>query len=193
MCNLKTCLIAYPPFTKPPFVNSRSLRGGKGVPRKGAWTSVNVRVWTCKDSRAKRDQTSCYLRPPFLWTPLVPSAVSIPVWGCASSPPLPARLARFRPILCTRPAARRCPSIGSGCIAACHMPYVIPCQTRCTRTRVCVYVSVQLRCVCTHTYTGYPYPCHIISYHTISLPCYSIAYTCNDDNKQTQHTYKRSR
>ena len=32
MCKLKTCLIAKPPFTKPPFVNSR-LEGGSRAPR----------------------------------------------------------------------------------------------------------------------------------------------------------------
>ena len=41
----------------------------KGVPRKGVWTSVNVRVWTCKELKAEHDQTSCYSRPPFLGTP----------------------------------------------------------------------------------------------------------------------------
>ena len=49
------------------------FRGTKGVPRKGVWASVSMRVWTCKELRAKHDQTSCYLRPPFLGTPLVPS------------------------------------------------------------------------------------------------------------------------
>ena len=49
------------------------LRGAKGVPRKGVWASVNMRVWACNESRAKCDQTSCYLRPPFLGSPLVPS------------------------------------------------------------------------------------------------------------------------
>ena len=49
------------------------LRGAKGGPRKGVWTSVDMRVWTCKESRVKHDQTRCYLRPPFLGTPFVPS------------------------------------------------------------------------------------------------------------------------
>ena len=49
------------------------LRGNKGVSRKGVWTSVNMMVWTCKELRVKHDQSSCYLRPPFLGTPLVPS------------------------------------------------------------------------------------------------------------------------
>ena len=42
-----------------------TLRGTKSVPRKGVGTSVasvNMRVWTCKESRAKHNQTSCYLR-----------------------------------------------------------------------------------------------------------------------------------
>ena len=49
-----------------------TLRGAKGVQRKGVWTSVDMRVWTCKELRVNRDQTSCYLRPPFLGTPWVP-------------------------------------------------------------------------------------------------------------------------
>ena len=49
------------------------LRGTTGVPRKGVWASVHMRVWTCEDLRAEHDQTSRYLRPPFLGTPLVPS------------------------------------------------------------------------------------------------------------------------
>ena len=40
------------------------LRGIKGVPRKGVWTSVSMRVWTGKELRARRDRTSCYRRPP---------------------------------------------------------------------------------------------------------------------------------
>ena len=52
------------------FVNL-SLRGSKGVPRKGVGTSVNMRVRTCEESRAKCGQTTCYLRPPFLGTPSV--------------------------------------------------------------------------------------------------------------------------
>ena len=58
------------------FVNLTLLcspRGTKGVPRKGVWTSVNTRVWTCKEVRVKHEQTSYYLRPPFLRTPLAPS------------------------------------------------------------------------------------------------------------------------
>ena len=30
------------------------LRGAKGVPRKGVWTSVNMRVWTCKETRSNQ-------------------------------------------------------------------------------------------------------------------------------------------
>ena len=59
------------------FNASRNLRETKGVPRKEVWTSVNMRVWTCKESRAKHDQASCYLRPPFLGTPLAPSRVMV--------------------------------------------------------------------------------------------------------------------
>ena len=40
--------------------------------RKGVWTSVNMRVWTRKELRAKHDQRSCYLRPPIPWDPLIP-------------------------------------------------------------------------------------------------------------------------
>ena len=50
-----------------------SSRGSKGVQRKGVWISVNMGTWTCKELRVKHDQHSCYLRPPFLGTPLVPS------------------------------------------------------------------------------------------------------------------------
>ena len=53
--------------------NTWTLRGAEGVPRKGAWASVDVRVWTCKESGAKHNQTRCHLRPPLLGTPLVPS------------------------------------------------------------------------------------------------------------------------
>ena len=53
-----------------------SLRGTKGVPRKGVWTLVNMRVWTCKELRVKHDRASCYLRPPFLGTPFVPPRLS---------------------------------------------------------------------------------------------------------------------
>ena len=49
------------------------LRGAKGVPRKGVWTSVNRRFWKCKELRTKHGQASCCLRPPCLGTPLVPS------------------------------------------------------------------------------------------------------------------------
>ena len=49
------------------------LRGTKGVPRKGVWTSVNVRVWACKELRVRHDQTSKYSRPPLFGTFLVPS------------------------------------------------------------------------------------------------------------------------
>ena len=51
----------------------------RGVPEKGVWTSVNMRVWTCKLLRVKRDQTSRDLRPPVLGTPLVPSRTTISV------------------------------------------------------------------------------------------------------------------
>ena len=54
-------------------IESICLRGTKGVPRKWVWTSVNMRVWTCKEWGVKQYQTSGYLRPPFLETPLVPS------------------------------------------------------------------------------------------------------------------------
>ena len=49
-----------------------TLRGAKGVPRKGVGTSVNMRVCTCKEVRVKHNQTICFLRPPLLGTPLVP-------------------------------------------------------------------------------------------------------------------------
>ena len=52
------------------------LRGTKGVPRKGVWTSVDMSVWTCNELRANHDQTCCYLRPPFLGAPLVPSGLT---------------------------------------------------------------------------------------------------------------------
>ena len=45
------------------------LRGTKGVPRKGARTSVDMRVRACKELGVERDRTGCYLRPPFLGTP----------------------------------------------------------------------------------------------------------------------------
>ena len=64
------------------------ISGTKGVPRKGVWTSVKMRVWTCKESRVNNKQTSCYLRPPFLGTPLVPSRPE-PPRTCAV--PRPAR------------------------------------------------------------------------------------------------------
>ena len=44
------------------------LRGTKSVARKEVWTSVNMRVCTCKELRAKHDQASCYLRPSSLVT-----------------------------------------------------------------------------------------------------------------------------
>ena len=53
-----------------------SFRGTKGVPRKGVWTSVNIRVWTCKELRVRHDRTGCYLRPLFLGAPSVPSGTS---------------------------------------------------------------------------------------------------------------------
>ena len=55
----------------------RTVRQTKGVPRKGVGASVNGRIRTCKESRAKRDQTNVYLRPPFLGSPLAPSRLSI--------------------------------------------------------------------------------------------------------------------
>ena len=67
---IDSCFIGDDP---PVSMEAIALRGTKGVPRKGVWTSVNLRVWTCEESRAKHDQTSCYSRPPFLGTPLVPS------------------------------------------------------------------------------------------------------------------------
>ena len=60
----------------------QGLRGTEGVPRKGVWTSVNMRVWTCEASRVKHDHTSCYSRPPFLGTPLVYSRRGAG-FGCA--------------------------------------------------------------------------------------------------------------
>ena len=48
----------------------------RGLPRKGVWTSVNMRVWTCKQLRVKHNHTSWYKRPPFLGAPLVPSWIS---------------------------------------------------------------------------------------------------------------------
>ena len=42
---------------------------------KVVWTPVNMRVWARKESRVKDDRTSCYLRPSFLGTPLVPLKV----------------------------------------------------------------------------------------------------------------------
>ena len=42
----------------------------KGNQETGVWTSVNIRAWTCKDLRTKHNETSCYLRPPFLGTPI---------------------------------------------------------------------------------------------------------------------------
>ena len=35
------------------------LRGTEGVPRKGVWASVNMRVWTCKELRVKHNRTTC--------------------------------------------------------------------------------------------------------------------------------------
>ena len=49
------------------------------VPRRGVWTSVDVRVRMCKESRAKHYQTSCYSRPQFLWDPL--SSIFMPDRG----------------------------------------------------------------------------------------------------------------
>ena len=53
----------------------------RGVPRRGVWTPVSMRVWACKESRAKHDQTSCCFWPPFLGTPLVPSRLSDKFFG----------------------------------------------------------------------------------------------------------------
>ena len=53
-------------------------RGTKGVPRKGVWTPVTMRVFKCKELRVNNDRTSCYLRPPFLGTPIVPSRALLP-------------------------------------------------------------------------------------------------------------------
>ena len=51
-----------------------TLTGTQGVPRMGVWTSVNMRGWTCEELRAKHNQASCcYLWPPCLGTPLLPS------------------------------------------------------------------------------------------------------------------------
>ena len=55
-------------YTYTPNMKIHMIKRTKGVP-----TSVSVRVRTWKESIAKHDQTSCYLRPPFLETPLVPS------------------------------------------------------------------------------------------------------------------------
>ena len=53
--------------------------GSKGAPMKlGVRASVDTRVRTCKESRAKRDRTGGYLRPPFLGTPSAPSRKSAP-------------------------------------------------------------------------------------------------------------------
>ena len=46
---------------------------GRGVPRKGVWASVNARAWACEELGVKHNQTGCYLRPPFLGAPWVPS------------------------------------------------------------------------------------------------------------------------
>ena len=54
----------------PSALGTTKVRESQG---RGVWTSVNARVRTCKELRVKNDQTSCYLRPPFLGTPLVPS------------------------------------------------------------------------------------------------------------------------
>ena len=42
-------------------------------------SSVNMRVRTSEESRAKHDQTSRHSRPPFLGTPLVPSRIIVMV------------------------------------------------------------------------------------------------------------------
>ena len=51
------------------------LRGTKGVPREGVRRSVNMRVRTRKEMTVNHDETSCYSRPPFLGTPLVPCII----------------------------------------------------------------------------------------------------------------------
>ena len=53
------------------------LEGTRGVPRKGVWRSINMRIWACEELRAKHYQTSSYLRLPFLGTPLVPSRMLV--------------------------------------------------------------------------------------------------------------------
>ena len=73
--------------------HARISRGSKGVPGRGVGTSVNMRIRTCKELRVKHDQDRCYLRPPFLGTPLVPSGrmpTSHPVHQPARGPGQPA-------------------------------------------------------------------------------------------------------
>ena len=60
---------------------STDLRGAKEVPRKGFEHWVSMRARTCKESNVKRDQTSCFLRLPFLGTPLVESRPMGPPGG----------------------------------------------------------------------------------------------------------------
>ena len=55
------------------YVRLREIRGSQGR----VWASVDMRVWACKESWVKRDQTSCYLRPPFLGTPSIPSRTKL--------------------------------------------------------------------------------------------------------------------
>ena len=68
------------------------LGATKRVPRKGAWTSVDMRVQTCNELRAKHDQSSCYVRPPVFGTPLVSSRNWVQLGGKPGS----GHLAQFR-------------------------------------------------------------------------------------------------
>ena len=47
------------------------FKRNQGGPKEEGLTSVDIRVWTCKELRAKHYQTSCSSRPPFLGTPLI--------------------------------------------------------------------------------------------------------------------------
>ena len=86
--------LAQPVYSILPHAVDKCLRGTEGVPRKGVWTSVDRRVWPCKESRAKHDQTSCCLRPPFLGTLLVPSRVAAALSYGVRSPGLSPVLSR---------------------------------------------------------------------------------------------------
>ena len=51
-------------------------KGNSGGPKEGGFEHRStMRVWTCKELRAKRDRTGCYVRPPFLGSPLVLSRI----------------------------------------------------------------------------------------------------------------------